>query len=1131
MTRRRTSRSPSTRADQAPVRRKPTRPERDAPTHRAKPMAALPKLDVSDPGDPSEREADAVADRVAEGRDVAEVEPQEPAVQRQELPEAAPPTEQEDPARVQRKADGSAAVAAVASPGPGAPLPQATRAAIEPHLGTSLDHVRVHDDAASREAARSIQAKAFTSGSDIWLGPGASAHDSRLMAHEAAHVVQQGGGLDRGAPIGRVRADRQAEDDAPPADDTTTDQTASEPVTTEHGAVDLRRKRLTIEKLKIPSFKLAGTPKSGLRLAKSGTRETSQIPIWEEGVGTAADAAMDTKLEGKPPIVTGGESSYFLDSGKNVLLIGTLPDLKARARRPVWDKRGRYRTHDVDHIHEHQLGGADHSDNLWLLDSSANRSSGSAIAAEVVRSIELVLSSAKPELEGQPVPKVEDVRKAWDVDVGSVTGGLEVTGTPGAFWTATQIQGGAALQQLAVLTPEQIEERGLAGSPETLVLYLSRLGGIKREVEWGEDVTEKAIDIAIGKKGAVHLNHVSYAGHGTGTVSAQLFEGNKLLTPQSVTMDLQKIPGVGYGGYVSSRALKSRLNASLKGASPITWDTVDLDPTVGIVARGRVSPTIPLISRAGIDVVVEGADVYLEKVFGIGDFELPGPIEVTDASLVLQGGTRGLSAAGGLAFEVPNLGAGTLNGDVRLGADGLDFGLAGSFDFDTDVFETARITAAYGEDGSGAYQLNGSGTLEIGRGRIRGVRRGSIEATIEGERITAAGQVEVDAPGVESGELELVSDPGSGVQVTGKLQLSDDIPGIASGTLEATIATSEEGGYALSGAISATTDIPGIDGTVEGSYEDGAFVAAATLGYERGRLSGQVRVGATNRALVDGEPTGDATENLVAFGSGSLTLRLTDWLQGTAEVTIGPSGALTVVGEIAVPSTLDLFPEKKLEKNLFTINLDIPIVGVSVAGQNVGIFATIGGGLDARAAVGPGQLRDTSVRVTYSPDDEAGTAVHGSAVFYVPASAGLRLSVRGALGAGIPLVDARAGLEVGGTLGIDGAGRVAVAIDWTPSSGLELEGEAEVRAEPTFTFDVTGFVEVTFDYLVGTTTLYEQRWQLASFQYGSGLAVGVLVPVSWREGEPFDLSYDDIELTYPDIDPSALLRGLVDQIA
>jgi len=81
----------------------------------------------------------------------------------------------------------------IANQGHGMPLNTVTRDALEARMETDLSGVRVHNDAAAHEAARSLNARAFTYQNDIWLGEGESDRDLHLMAHEAAHVVQQNG--------------------------------------------------------------------------------------------------------------------------------------------------------------------------------------------------------------------------------------------------------------------------------------------------------------------------------------------------------------------------------------------------------------------------------------------------------------------------------------------------------------------------------------------------------------------------------------------------------------------------------------------------------------------------------------------------------------------------------------------------------------------------------------------------------------------------------------------------------------------------------------------------------------------------------------------------------------------------
>jgi hypothetical protein len=90
--------------------------------------------------------------------------------------------------------------------GGGAPLDTGLRSEMEGALGANFDGVRVHTGAESQQLNRSISAKAFTTGSDIFLGQGASAGDHSLMAHELTHVVQQqsmtGGGPMTVGPAG-----------------------------------------------------------------------------------------------------------------------------------------------------------------------------------------------------------------------------------------------------------------------------------------------------------------------------------------------------------------------------------------------------------------------------------------------------------------------------------------------------------------------------------------------------------------------------------------------------------------------------------------------------------------------------------------------------------------------------------------------------------------------------------------------------------------------------------------------------------------------------------------------------------------------------------------------------------------
>lgn len=78
----------------------------------------------------------------------------------------------------------------------GLPLDPTTRGLFESRFGHDFGRVRIHADSVAASAARSIRANAFTLGPDIVFGAGRyqpkSEAGQQLLAHELAHVVQQG---------------------------------------------------------------------------------------------------------------------------------------------------------------------------------------------------------------------------------------------------------------------------------------------------------------------------------------------------------------------------------------------------------------------------------------------------------------------------------------------------------------------------------------------------------------------------------------------------------------------------------------------------------------------------------------------------------------------------------------------------------------------------------------------------------------------------------------------------------------------------------------------------------------------------------------------------------------------------
>lgn len=113
------------------------------------------------------------------------------------------------------------------SRGGGRPLPEQVASSMGAAMGADLSGVRIHDNAQADQLSRSVQAVAFTQGSDVYFSSGSYAPSTgqgqHLLAHELAHVVQGSAGSS-GGTLSRSLIGR-ADDPAEAAADRVADQT------------------------------------------------------------------------------------------------------------------------------------------------------------------------------------------------------------------------------------------------------------------------------------------------------------------------------------------------------------------------------------------------------------------------------------------------------------------------------------------------------------------------------------------------------------------------------------------------------------------------------------------------------------------------------------------------------------------------------------------------------------------------------------------------------------------------------------------------------------------------------------------------------------------------------------------
>lgn len=173
-----------------------------------------PKLTIGEPDNEFEKEADHVASEVVQringGQDdlqrSANEEEEEDKVQRSPISSLMRKSARHSGGIVSGAATDEFESQLNQSRGGGSPLEPKLRGQLESAMDADFSQVRIHTGSQSDQLNRSIQAKAFTTGQDVFFKQGEYNPGSRsgqeLITHELTHVVQQtGGGIQRKAAV------------------------------------------------------------------------------------------------------------------------------------------------------------------------------------------------------------------------------------------------------------------------------------------------------------------------------------------------------------------------------------------------------------------------------------------------------------------------------------------------------------------------------------------------------------------------------------------------------------------------------------------------------------------------------------------------------------------------------------------------------------------------------------------------------------------------------------------------------------------------------------------------------------------------------------------------------------------
>lgn len=1118
-------------------------------------MAVRAKLAVSEPGDAVEREADAVAERVMRMQEsvAAPAKPPGPTparpaeIKRKEDPRGkdarpagasavkgaaagrpaaagqgkrdggtsggAGPAAGEEIKRKEQPNAGHAssnqgsAQSAVDRPGttqelmerlgPGEPLDGDTRAYFERRMGCDLGAVRIHTNVAAAQSAAQIQARAFTYGKHIAFASGEfqpqSESGKRLLAHELAHVIQQGDGsvarmIMRLAAAGSASA----------------------------SSSDFEVTHADLEVPPIKARHLGGyTALAGKSLLRrkgaydASTRGTKQIKEWTDNVKPDINKIPAAR---RPSAGTGFNLNLEVAGGATAKVIpaSSLDELTRLLQRPTWNAAGEAKEFQVDHMVEYQLGGADAIDNMELLNQEHNGSVGSSFSHGIKRTVreEIQADPTKPALAGYGGPRnaagdptAEGVMETMNVVFKKVKGRARESGKKeggSMFWSKEQI---AALDHVLPMLGGAGNLDGTATSFALLSptgnLLIAQLahGSNENKIKIGESqsggmagFTMKLLVLNPGYNDAA-------AGTNIGTLEGVLNFGPSVAIPPgnvSVGVSQAQSPGKYSGklGTPTGAGLPNQVD--FKPMSPLQLSGITLGK--GVFGKATLQPSHPALSGLNIPAQIQDGKLgifYTIDATPLGQkLKVPG-LRIESAGITLGYDGTDFSVGGGAEFTIQKFGSGFLNASIDSSS---NFELNGGFRADKRLFDQADMKLWYRSKGG----FGGSGTLAITQpGKVKGLKSASLTARYEDSVFSATGNVVPDIPGLKTASLSVKYEKDE-LLITGTLGIDDKVPGVEKADITVTVRQGDKD-WKVAASGDVTPKLPGLSGAkLKFSYDDGSVLVEGEFSLKKGPLDGKVTAGITNSAVDEktGVRTGKGSgSDFKVFGAADIQAEfIKDKLDGKLKLRLLPDGSLRVGGGLKSKDfeVFGKYPKDGGEffnKTFSTPPVPLPGLGFAVGSVSVGITFSASITAKAHASVGPGKLTGITVEIKeFDPAhvDFATLEIGGGGTFAVYADAGFGADAK------INLIFGAAVAELVGSVGAEATAGIpadkpilSAKSDFTYSqaNGLDISNTLALDISPELKFRLFGEVSARLNLLVDTVTVWKKDWTLAEAKY------------------------------------------------
>jgi hypothetical protein len=972
----------------------------------------------------------------------------------------------------------------------GVPLPAATRATMQERFGgRDFSSIRVHSGPSADALARSMHAEAFTVGNDIFFAGNrydpSSASGQRLLAHELTHVAQQS---HAGATVSQPKleigaADSAAEIEADRIAQAVTSGGVAGPIGSFPGATIRRADGASTPACNGPGCAIEPDGSNVCRCRSANVERVilpPSIPFL-----LSPDKAKDTDdfnhLLALYRARAAARSLQTVHGGRPVdqntdTLWSTWGSGRTQERRDAVEAANLRDKCSPDHVIELQVMGTDSADNLRLLDRGRNTRSGRELSQWLARLNNTYFQERYPDNKILEFTAVQ-------------AGGSEAYS--GAFapdpCLDVDAQGGRAAG--AGQSEKQVPEF-VAGGQATHVAYANTSA---RTVATRSKAAVAALDLK-----TVDQDEVGFVANVGPKVRRLPFLTNR---GNFADFPLVILPG-------SPRTL--RFDDAEKRATELRLHFPGMSDAVLTsrlehgewMAEGDFTPTLFLLryTTMHLEVRRESLSATLRVTPDRIRQALPIPgltVDPVTLTLAIVDGT--FSAAGLLGFKYGNLMTGSLSArwenDALLGDGTLDLHIPG-------------IDKAQGQVHLRDGRFTGSVQVRKDKLKMPGVRDANFTAAIdENGLMSGSGTVGLEIPGLQHPTLLFTCDSQGNYAIAGTASAA--IPGVRDPRIDISYANG-----AFSGRGRADFAIPGLDNAaIDLVYANGQFSGSAAVDFRKGKLGGHLQINLSPAHRLS--------------GAGDLQYEIAPGLVAIVGMQIREDGSTHVQGELRLPDPIEIFPTKEFNKRLFGVSIDIPIFGISFGSTSVGVIANLSAALDARAGIGPGQIRHSRIIAAFDPmKDLAGATFQASAELYVPAHAEIAVVLSGGIGVSLLIVKALGGVSATGEVGLVGA--LAIPIDLKYVAGkFSVTGAAELLAQPRLRFHLDAFIKVQADLLVTTIDVYTKNWRLAAFEWGSGFQIGLRFPVHYAFGEPFNLSLNQIEFVAPQIDARKLVTDLL----